>query len=124
LEGKKVVALGHKAQRHPHSSWWASDNSRFIVLTSLIKKWRAKNFDVTCDFQFRPIVPKMLTSCPCNDGSSKNVITRVANQIAALMLRTTSHARLRMTINTVCSLQRHFAILNSLHTHSTSESSA
>jgi hypothetical protein len=76
LEGKKVLALGHKAQRHRHSSWRASDNSRFIVLTSLIKKWRAKNFDVTCDFQFRPIVPKMLTSCPCDDGSSKNVISQ------------------------------------------------
>jgi hypothetical protein len=38
LEGKKVVALGHKAQRRPHSSWRASDDSRFIVLTSIVKK--------------------------------------------------------------------------------------
>jgi hypothetical protein len=52
LEGKKVVALGHKAQRRPHSSWRASDDSRFIVLTSIVKKWRAKNFDATCDFLF------------------------------------------------------------------------
>jgi hypothetical protein len=27
--------------------WRASDNSRFIVLTSLVKKWRTKNFDAT-----------------------------------------------------------------------------
>jgi hypothetical protein len=40
LEGKKVVVLGHKAQCHPHSSWWASDDSR------------AKMFDATCDFLF------------------------------------------------------------------------
>jgi hypothetical protein len=52
LEGEKVVALGHKAQRHPHSSWRASDDSRFIVLTSIVKKWRAKNFDAMCDFLF------------------------------------------------------------------------
>jgi hypothetical protein len=54
LEGKKVVALGHKAQCRPHSSWQESDDSHFIVLTSLVKKWRAKNFDATCDFLFAP----------------------------------------------------------------------
>jgi hypothetical protein len=47
-----VVALGHKAQRHPHSSWQASDDSHFIILTSLIKKWGAENFDAMCNFLF------------------------------------------------------------------------
>jgi hypothetical protein len=99
LEGKKVVALGHKAQRRPHSSWQASDDSRFIVLTSIIKKWRAKNFDATCDFLFAKqeiafcrIAPKLLTSCPCDDGLSKNVISQSDRS-------TRAHARLRMTVS-------------------------
>jgi hypothetical protein len=47
LEGKKVMALGRKVQCHPHSSWRASDDSRFIILMSLVK-----NFDAMCNFLF------------------------------------------------------------------------
>jgi hypothetical protein len=50
LEEKKVAALIHKAQRYPHSSWRASDNTRFVILMSLVKKWRAKNFQ--CNVRF------------------------------------------------------------------------
>jgi hypothetical protein len=52
LQGKKVVALGHKAQHHPHSSRRASDDSHFIILMSLVKKWGAENFDAMCNFFF------------------------------------------------------------------------
>jgi hypothetical protein len=49
------------------------------------QKWHAKNFDVMCDFLFGNakqeitfchITPKMLTSCLCNGGLSKNIISQ------------------------------------------------
>jgi hypothetical protein len=69
--GKEVVALGDKAQCHPHSSWQASDNSRFIVLTSIVKKWHAKilmRCAISClackqEIAFCCIAPKLLMSC-------------------------------------------------------------
>jgi ABC-type antimicrobial peptide transport system permease subunit len=67
-----------------HSSWRASDDARFIVLTSLVKSDMLKNFmrcAIFClackqEIAFHRIVPKMLTSCPCDGRLSKNVISQ------------------------------------------------
>jgi hypothetical protein len=45
----QILSLGHKTQCRPHSSWQESDDSHFMVLTSVVKKWHVKNFDKNAD---------------------------------------------------------------------------
>jgi hypothetical protein len=137
LEGKKVLALGHVAQCRPHSSWWASDNSCFIILMSIVKKWCAKKFYAMCNFlsgmqtrnrillhhaKTADVMYVCMYVCLCDGGLLKNVIsqsdrsTRATCNVACL-LRMTVSPNTNKNFSITLTLARLLPIFQSPKTH-------